>query len=295
MLGGYQVLDLRKIDLSHGTSEASISDASVLSQLLNIRDHIQKTYDFSKPLQNQLKPLLIRYRDKKVGEKHEVALYGNIEVINVYYKFRIIANNEGEQLTINVEFEEKTDEYSNKYWDIKTAKILLTNNQTINGDLEVTGDIKGNMPYEVIANLSAEGSWLNGLKAENVYGKMIKENNVLYIVFSCRLVNETEQEISTEKNTGITGVNSVSTDISSKIFRKDGTNCSQAVVSGDNITGLHGFVSQATLGVQKDILCSCYSSAVNFIGIWVGNDDANKISVPAGGSMDFDVRLFIIL
>lgn len=131
MLGGYQILDLRSIDLSRGTSESSISDASVLAQLLNIRDHIQKTYDFSKPLHNQLKPLLIRYRDKKVGEKHEVALYGNIEVINVYYKFRIVANNEGEQLTINVEFEEKTDEYDNKYWSIKTAKILLTSEVAI--------------------------------------------------------------------------------------------------------------------------------------------------------------------
>lgn len=131
MLGGYQILDLRSIDLSRGTSESSISDVNVLSQLLNLRDHIQKTYDFSKPLHAQLKPLLIRYRDKKVGEKHEVACYGNIEVINTYYKFRIIANNEGEQLTINVEFEEKTDEYYNKYWDIKTAKILLTSEVAI--------------------------------------------------------------------------------------------------------------------------------------------------------------------
>lgn len=131
MLGGYQILDLRNIDLSRGTSESSITDVEVLKQLSQIADHIQKTYDFSKPLHNQLKPVLIRYRDKKVGEKHEVALYGNIEVINVYYKFRIVANNEGEQLTINVEFEEKTDEYDNKYWSIKTAKILLTSEVAI--------------------------------------------------------------------------------------------------------------------------------------------------------------------
>ena len=78
MLGGYQILDLRNIDLSRSTSEASITDVEVLKQLSHIADHIQKNYDFNKPLQNQLKPLLIRYRDKKVGEKHEVALYGNI-------------------------------------------------------------------------------------------------------------------------------------------------------------------------------------------------------------------------
>ena len=146
MLGGYQILDLRSIDLSRGTSESSISDASVLAQLLNIRDHIQKTYDFSKPLHAQLKPLLIRYRDKKVGEKHEVALYGNIEVINTYYKFRIIANNEGEQLTINVEFEEKTDEYDNKYWDIKTAKILLTSAEQTIEDILADGNVDNAKP-----------------------------------------------------------------------------------------------------------------------------------------------------
>lgn len=144
MLGGYQILDLRKIDLSRGTSEASITDAEVLKQISNLRDHIQKTYDFSKPLQNQLKPLLIRYRDQKVGEKHEVALYGNIEVINVYYKFRIIACNESEKLTINVEFEEKTDEYDNKYWDIKTAKILLTKEVQ---DFENITDSKGHKRF----------------------------------------------------------------------------------------------------------------------------------------------------
>lgn len=131
MLGGYQILDLRNIDLSRSTSETNITDVEVLKQLSQIANYIQKDYDFSKPLQNQLKPLLIRYRDKKVGEKHEVALYGNIEVINTYYKFRIIACNESEKLTINVEFEEKTDDYSNKYWDIKTAKVLLTSAQPI--------------------------------------------------------------------------------------------------------------------------------------------------------------------
>ena len=79
------------------------------------------------------------------------------------------------------------------------------------------------------------------------------------------------------------------------MFRKDGTNCSQAVVSGDNITGLHGFVSQANAGVLNDILCSCYSSSPNAIGFWAGDDDAHKITVPAGESKDFDLRLFIIL
>lgn len=183
MLGGYQILDLRKIDLSRGTSEASITDADALRQLLNIRDHIEKTYDFSKPLQNQLKPLLIRYRDKKVGEKHEVSLYGNIEVINVYYKFRIITNNEGEQLTINVEFEEKTDEYDNKYWDIKTATILLTTNVDIKGDLTANSIIEKMNGY-AFQDIQTDHAW------DPIYASVVKNGNKLtFCVFGSIVVS----------------------------------------------------------------------------------------------------------
>lgn len=126
MLGGYQILDLRNIDLSRSTSASDITNAYVLSQLLKLREHIEKSYDFSKALNNQLKPVLIRYRDKKVGEKHESAVFGALEIVNTYYKFKIVAHNNGEKLMIDVEFEEKTYENDEKYWDIKTAKILLT-------------------------------------------------------------------------------------------------------------------------------------------------------------------------
>ena len=126
MLGGYQILDLRNIDLTRGTSASNITNAYVLNQLLKLREHIEKSYDFSKALNNQLKPVLIRYRDKKVGEKHESAVFGALEVVNTYYKFKIVAENNGERLSIDVEFEEKTYENDEKYWDIKTAKILLT-------------------------------------------------------------------------------------------------------------------------------------------------------------------------
>lgn len=183
MLGGYQILDLRNIDLSRATTESSITDVEVLKQLSQIADHIQKTYDFSKPLHNQLKPVLIRYRDKKVGEKHEVALYGNIEVINTYYKFRIVAKNEGEQLTINVEFEEKTDEYNNKYWSIKTAKILLTSEVAI---------------FENITDKDGHKRFIEGEISNNVelpegftfeYGKWSLSGTHLLLVLSGKLLN----------------------------------------------------------------------------------------------------------
>ena len=146
MLGGYQILDLRGIDLTIGTSASNITDAKVLSQLRELRNHIQKDYNFAKPLNNQLKPVLIRYRDKKNGEKHEVAIYGNLEVLTNYYTFLINAIGHGEKLSVEVVFEEKTDEYGNKYWDIKTAKVLLESAKNVLSNLLADGDIENAKP-----------------------------------------------------------------------------------------------------------------------------------------------------
>lgn len=143
MLGGYQILDLRKIDLTIATEASDITDAYVLSQLLKLRDHIDKAYDFSKPLENQLKPVLIRFRDKKADEKLEGAIFGELSIANNYYSFRITARLSGVLvLTINVSFEEITNDYGNKEWIIDDATILLANEtQTISGDLEITGEL----------------------------------------------------------------------------------------------------------------------------------------------------------
>ena len=157
MLGGYQILDLRGIDLTIGTSASNITDAKVLSQLRELRNHIQKDYNFAKPLNNQLKPVLIRYRDKKNSEKHEVAIYGNLEVLTNYYTFKINAIGNGEKLSIEVVFEEKTDEYENKYWDIKTAKVLLSNDEAIGGDASIGGDLSVTGDASIGGDLSLTG------------------------------------------------------------------------------------------------------------------------------------------
>lgn len=157
MLGGYQILDLRAIDLTVGTSASNITDANVLKQLRELRNHIQKDYNFAKPLNNQLKPVLIRYRDKKNGEKHEVALYGNLEVLTNYYTFKINALGHGEKLSIEVVFEEKTDEYENKYWDIKTAKVLLSIDEAIGGDASIGGDLSVTGDASIGGDMSVTG------------------------------------------------------------------------------------------------------------------------------------------
>ena len=212
MLGGYQILDLRGIDLTIGTSASNITDANVLKQLRELRNHIQKDYNFAKPLNNQLKPVLIRYRDKKNSEKHEVAIYGNLEVLTNYYTFKINAIGHDEKLSIEVVFEEKTDEYENKYWDIKTAKVLLsideaiggdasiggdlnvTGDTSIGGDLVVTGKVNGKIAFEDIEDAQGHKRFVEGdITIETIegvtqtYGKWSLSGTHLMLVVACNV------------------------------------------------------------------------------------------------------------
>ena len=149
MLGGYQILDLRKIDLTITKTQSTITNDYVLAQLLKLRDFIDKDYDFSKPIENQLKPVLIRYRDKKNGEKNEGAMFGELAIVENYYTFQITGRISGYLiLTIKVAFQEITNAYGAKEWVINTAKIKLQDvmddlegNLALEGDLSVSGDV----------------------------------------------------------------------------------------------------------------------------------------------------------
>ena len=165
MLGGYQILDLRKIDLTITKTQSNITNAYVLSQLLKLRDFIDKDYDFSKPIENQLKPVLIRYRDKKAGEKSEGAMFGELAVVDNYYTFQITGRISGALiLTIKVAFEEITNAYGAKEWVINTAKIQLQDvledlegNLALEGDLDVSGDLDVGGDAEVTGDASVGG------------------------------------------------------------------------------------------------------------------------------------------
>ena len=151
MIGGYQILDLRGIDLQISGSASNITDPYVLKQLLSLRDHIDKAYDFNKLLVNQLKPVLIRFRDKKNGEKTEGSTFGEMSVVGNYYTFKITGRISGQfTVIINVAFHEVTNAYGNKEWLINTAKIqladasnVLEGDIAIDGDLSVSGSING--------------------------------------------------------------------------------------------------------------------------------------------------------
>ena len=129
MKGGYQIIDLTGLDLTVKDSQTSITDEKILKQLDSIKTYIQSDYDFSKPLNNQLKPILLRLRDKKNGEKQEASVWANLSVKTNNLTFVIngvVDSSNLQSIQIEVVFELKTDEYSNKYYGIKTAKYLLS-------------------------------------------------------------------------------------------------------------------------------------------------------------------------
>lgn len=152
MIGGYQIIDLRNVDLEVTESAQSITNAGLLNQLLPLRDFIDKSYNFSKPLENQLKPVLIRFRDKKSGEKIEGSTYGELAVKGNYYTFQITARISGQYtLVIVVAFEEVTDDYGNKSWVIDSATIhLIDASNVLEGDIDLEGDLS-------VEGLSASG------------------------------------------------------------------------------------------------------------------------------------------
>ena len=183
MLGGYQILDLRSIDLTLGSSASNITDIYVLNQLRNLREHIQKDYNFAKPLNNQLKPVLIRYRDKKSGEKHEGAIFGSVQAKTNYYTYEISAILLGQTLNIEVVFEEKTNDDGEKYWDIKTAKILLTKEvQDFENIIDKDGHkrfIEGDITIDEITGLTQQ------------YGKWSLSGTHLLVVLALKVDNAT--------------------------------------------------------------------------------------------------------
>lgn len=181
MLGGYQILDLRSIDLTLGSSASNITDIYVLNQLRNLREHIQKDYSFTKPLNNQVKPVLIRYRDKKNGEKHEGAIFGSVQVKTNYYTFEISAILLGQTLNIEVVFEEKTDDDGEKYWDIKTAKVLLTSAQPI---FEEITDKDGHKRF-----IEGDINFEEGINITKTYGKWALSGTHLLIVIAGTIAN----------------------------------------------------------------------------------------------------------
>lgn len=228
MLGGYQILDLRGIDLSISQSASDITNANVLNQLLKLRDYIDKAYNFSKPLENQLKPVLIRFRDKKANEKIEGATFGELSVVDNYYSFKITARLSGVLvLTINVTFEEVENGYGNMEWIIDDATIQLANEtQTISGDLTVEGDLSVDGDVDVDGGFTANEivekmtgySFLpqttTNITVNNIYVGVVKNGNKLTFVHFLSITRTG----TVENNFNVAGIIKVPDAIMSKLY-----------------------------------------------------------------------------
>lgn len=343
MIGGYQILDLRSIDLQKSGSASSITDPYVLKQLLMFRDHIDKAYNFAKPLVNQLKPVLVRFRDKKSGEKTEGATFGELSVDGNYYTFKVTARISGALvLRISVAFEEITNDYGNKEWVIDTATIQLKDeSKTITGDLELTGDLSvgdevsisgdttiahnkaiksGSNMIKVedtnnrilldgktyvdgsfeqndynweSSNLQIASDWLNGLTANNSFVKIAKVNKELHVIISAELENETEESITTGSNLSIIALSNIPSEIVSKIYRKDGTNCNQAYTDSDVI--LSSPISFSDInGLNYEQKCGLlYSNNPGVLALWLAY--GVNITIGAGQKKFIDYRVQILL
>lgn len=185
MLGGYQILDLTNIDLEITTSAEDITDSGVLKQLLNLREYIDENYDFTRPLNNKLKPLLIRLRDAEENEEIEASVWGNLSVTKD--GFIISANVLQDpllQLQLFVSFEKAYDDDGNAYWIIDDAKIMLSNSLNITGDLQavnITGDsiIENMEGYSFIKAVST-----TEVSADTIYAGVCKNGNkITFVVF----------------------------------------------------------------------------------------------------------------
>lgn len=160
MLGGYQIINLTKLDLTIGTSQVSITDADVLAQLRELREHIEDNYNFAIPLNRKLKPVLLRLRDKKNGEKQEVSVWANLSIITNNRTFKIEALVDSvsmKVIQIEVVFQQLTDDDGNKYWDIKTAKYLYTENINIEG-----GTVEADVLMENIKDEDGHNRFIEG-------------------------------------------------------------------------------------------------------------------------------------
>lgn len=131
MKGGYQILDLTNIDIVLGSEAVTINDNQVLAELLTLREYIEDDYDYSKPLNRKLKPILLRLRDEKEGEEIEASLWANLSNIDDNLSFKIEGIINGKTITVNVVFEKLQDDDGNDYFAIDEANYLLTNQQPI--------------------------------------------------------------------------------------------------------------------------------------------------------------------
>lgn len=173
--------------------------------------------------------------------------------------------------------------------DDKFIKNIQDGNLT-NIDLKVKTIEQSDYNWES-ANISISDSWSNGLTVSESFVKLCVVNKVLYVVCSLLLTNETESSITTNSPISLIAPIAIPEKIASKIYRKDGSNCSQPWVVNDCVIGATYRVSSYN-GANKDLIeGNVFSSLENKIGLWANTGT----TVAAGASVVMDFRTFIVL
>lgn len=180
MLGGYQILDLTNINLELGADAVDITDSGVLKQLLNLREYIEKGYDFSRPLNNQLKPFQVRYRDKKADEEITATLWASLLVIDSGFIISASIPNYA-NLEIFVSFSEETDDDGNNYWAIDSAQVkysLISSGTKLYKHILFDSD--NDYKFEIISTSSS--SLLENVEDINDLINRLNQEDVLYML-----------------------------------------------------------------------------------------------------------------
>ena len=264
MNGGYQILDLRKIDIQIDDEEVAITDEDVLTQLRNLSEFLDIQTGL---LSKQLKPIYILMNNS--------AGYGEISLVEEG-KFLIQADFNNAKLSLLVVIGSDTDDDGNPYFYLDSA--TYTYNNIINSE------------WEKEINLEIRSDYLNGITiSETQYCKLLIKNGVAYIVLSFGLANETESAISTDDTKPLFAI-ILSDEVSEKLYRKDGTKVSEAPNTNYNILSKNAYLSSNSGDFVSTQFFKIQSTLAKNVAGYL-----KTFSMGAGATRLVDLRVFITL
>ena len=119
----------------------------------------------------------------------------------------------------------------------------------------------------------------------------MSKNGVMYLVISLLLENKTESRITTATSEVIFRKSNLNEKISSKIYRKDGSNLLIDSVNVSNILTKKAYYSSVTGAAITDFLVTLNSATKNDIYLY----PRSTLYIDPNDSICFDFRVFITL
>lgn len=202
LVGGEFLLNLTNISLGLTAGEVSISDAEILSQLLELRNFIDDKRDFTKGFKD-LKPVLVQYRSSasKIDGVVPCNLSFNTDALHLSIAgYSVQADGTPITLRINVVYE-WTDYVG---YTIKTAKLEATNEFNA---LSIKGD-------SIIENMEGYSFAINNVTGTTIaYVGCVKNGNKLTFVVAGSVVKSADTPYNAEL-----GTFSIPVDIANKLY-----------------------------------------------------------------------------